>query len=270
MLPHFFNSRAVAIYQATRDHHRHPDTGGAQHSPVAEDLKATMASPLIGMDRETFERIKTKAIFQLDWRNDTNCDAETMALQIAWLNRRYYNRYTWFALLDAPDLDVTAFQVPRVHKTFLFHEHQGIWSVALLQRGSSRIIMYDGVSSKPSNRLHEDHARTERLCSLCTAFLRHLPQLGLPANLDLEFRYHAIVSFAQDATSAAGCLAWAEAKLQHWPIGLFWEGDERNFWIPVTDELSTVAEIQEYGHINWSDVLRRRARSANFERLTGA
>lgn len=54
-----------------------------------------------------------------------------MALQIAWLNRRYREKSVFFALLEAPGMDIAAFPPCNVGEGFLFYRHEdGIWSVA--------------------------------------------------------------------------------------------------------------------------------------------
>ncbi|KAK4187993.1 hypothetical protein QBC35DRAFT_451725 [Podospora australis] len=79
-----------------------------------------------------------------------------MALETAWLNNRYRGQGVYFALLGAPGLDLEAFPAPQVKKTFLFHQYQGIWSVACVERWPDQVIMFDSTSEKPGNRLHED------------------------------------------------------------------------------------------------------------------
>lgn len=96
---------------------------------------------------------------QLTYWNDENCDTKTMALEIAWLNDRYRDQGVYFALLRVQGLDLEAFPAPQVKKTFLFHQHQGIWSVACIKRRPDQVIMFDGTSEKLSDRLHEDRHR---------------------------------------------------------------------------------------------------------------
>ncbi|KAK4031510.1 hypothetical protein C8A01DRAFT_21275, partial [Parachaetomium inaequale] len=67
-----------------------------------------------------FERIRAKAMPQLTYGNNQNCDTETMVLEIAWLNDCYRGQDVYFALLGAPGLDLEAFPAPLVEKIFLF------------------------------------------------------------------------------------------------------------------------------------------------------
>jgi hypothetical protein len=60
-------------------------------------------------------------------------------------------------------LELEAFPAPQVKKTFLFQQHQGIWSVACVKRWPDHVINFDGTSEKPSERLHEDWHRGIRL-----------------------------------------------------------------------------------------------------------
>lgn len=210
---------------------------------------------------------------QLTYGNDENCDAETMALEIAWLNDRYRGQGAYFALLGAPGFDLEAFPAPQIKKTFLFHQHQGIWSVACVKRRPDQVIMFDGTSEKPSDRLHEDRHRGIRLQGLHHAVKGQLAQLGIPDAVYV--RQYKIVSHANKTYSATSCLAWAEAKFCRWPIGHFWEEFEHPCWMSSTEVsdgeiCSEVAEMIVNGETDWSDVLQERACKANEARLTGA
>ncbi|GAB1312092.1 hypothetical protein MFIFM68171_02302 [Madurella fahalii] len=125
-----------------------------------------MAAPLVGIDEVNFSRIRAKAKYQLEIEADQHCDAETMALQIAWLNRRY-NPKAFFGLLNAQGLDVTACTVPKVEDTFLFHRNDvdKVWSVAHFSRGRARVMAFDGTSDKPSDRLSKEKTTWRRGCN---------------------------------------------------------------------------------------------------------
>ncbi|KAJ4288306.1 hypothetical protein N0V88_007344 [Collariella sp. IMI 366227] len=109
-----------------------------------------MAPPFTGIKPEKFKRVKAKAVSQLIYRNDKNCDTETMALEIAWLNDCYRGQGVYFALLGAPGLDLEAFPAPQVKKTFLFQQHEEIWSVACVERWPEQVIMQSTGRSSPS------------------------------------------------------------------------------------------------------------------------
>ncbi len=205
---------------------------------------------------------------QLTYGSNENCDTKTMALEIAWLNDRYRGQGVYCALLGVQGLDLEAFPAPQVKKTFLFHQHQGIWSVACVERWTDQVIMFDGTSKKPSNRLSEDQHRGIRLQRLHQAVKDQLAQLGMPDGVYV--RQHKIVSHANKTYSATSCLAWAEAKFCRWPIGHFWKEFEHPCWMPSAETCSEVAEMIINGETDWSDVLRERARRANAARLTGA
>jgi hypothetical protein len=53
------------------------------------------------LESQEFESVKDKAVSQLTYRNDENCDAETIALEIAWPNDCYRGQGVYFALLGA-------------------------------------------------------------------------------------------------------------------------------------------------------------------------
>lgn len=229
------------------------------------------------MELRAFERVKAKAVSQFTYRDDENsdenCNTETIALKIAWLNDRYRGQGLYFALLGAPGLDLEAFPVPQVKKTFLFQQHQGIWSVAYIKRRPDQVVMFDGTSEKPSDRLDEDEHRSIRLRRLRHAVKDQLAQLGIPGTVYV--RQHRIVSHANKTYSATSCLAWAEAKFRRWPIGHFWEEFEHPCWMPSTEVsdgeiCSEVAEMIVNGETDWSGALQERARQANAARLTGA
>ncbi|KAK3898541.1 hypothetical protein C8A05DRAFT_37875 [Staphylotrichum tortipilum] len=200
-----------------------------------------MAPPLTGMELRAFESVKDKAVSQLTYWNDKNCDVETMALEIAWLNNRYRDEGVYFALLRAEGLDLEAFPAPQVKKTFLFHQHQGIWSVACVKRRPDQVIMFDGTSEKPSDRLNEDRQRGIRLQRLYHAVKGQLAQLGIPDAVCV--RQHTIVSHTNETFSATSCLAWAEAKFCRWPIDHNWDEFEHPCWLPSTDICSESAEM---------------------------
>ena len=220
------------------------------------------------MERQAFDSIKAKAVFQLTYKHETSCDAETVALLIAWLNEHYRGRNVHFGLLGEPGLDLGTFPAPEVDKTFLFRRHRGIWSVAYIGRRPHHVIMYDGNSEHPSNRLHEDQARTLRLQHLHRAVKAELAQLDIPDTVYVS--QHKIVSHASKAHSAIGCVAWAEAKFRRWPIGHFWDEFEHPCWIPAADACDEFADMTINGEVDWSDVLLERARKASAARLTGA
>jgi hypothetical protein len=220
------------------------------------------------MELQAFERVKAKAVSQLTYGNNENCDTETMALEIAWLNDRYRDKSVYFALLGAPGLDLEAFPAPQVKKTFLFQQHQGIWSVACVKRRPDEVIMFDGTSEKPSKRLGEDEHRGFRLQRLHHAVKGQLAQLGIPDAVYVS--QHRIFSHANKTYSATSCLAWAEAKFRRWPIDHNWDEFEHPCWLPSTNICSESAEIIDNGETDWNDVLRERARQANAARLTGA
>jgi hypothetical protein len=129
-----------------------------------------------------------------------------MALEIAWLNNHYRSQGVYFALLGAPGLDLEAFPAPQVKKTFLFQQHQGIWSVACVKRRPDQVIMFDGTSENPSKRLGEDQDRDIRLKDLEDAVKSQLAQLGIPDTVYVS--QHRIVSHANETYSATSCLAW--------------------------------------------------------------
>ncbi len=220
------------------------------------------------MEPQTFKRVKDKAESQLTYRNNKNCNAETIALQIAWLNDRYRDQGVYFALFRAQGLDLEAFPAPQVKKTLLFYQHQGIWSVAYVKRRPDQVIMFDGTSEKPSDRLDEDRHRGDRLQSLHHAVKDQLARLGMPDAVNV--RQHKIVSHANKTYSATSCLAWAEAKFCRWPIDQNWDEFEHPCWLPSADTCSEFAEMIDDGETDWSDVLREQARRANAARLAGA
>ncbi|KAJ4288304.1 hypothetical protein N0V88_007342 [Collariella sp. IMI 366227] len=79
----------------------------------------------LGQDKPQFELIQAKAKQQLDDDNGpAACDRETVALQIAWLNRQYRMKSMYFALLDAPGVGISAFPPHEVDEGFLFYQHQ--------------------------------------------------------------------------------------------------------------------------------------------------
>jgi hypothetical protein len=208
-------------------------------------------------------------VSQLTYGNDENCDIETIALLIAWLNDYYRGQDVYFALLGAPSWDLEAFPAPpQVKKTFLFQQHQGIWSVAYVKSRPDQVIMFDGTSKKPSHRLHKDRDRRNRLQLLEYAVKGQLAQLGIPDTVCV--RQHKIVSHAKETYSATSCLAWAEAKFCRWPIGHNWDEFKHPCWLPATDICSEFAAMIYNGETDWGDVLRERARRANGARLTGA
>ncbi|KAK4031522.1 hypothetical protein C8A01DRAFT_42038, partial [Parachaetomium inaequale] len=185
------------------------------------------------------------AVSQLTYGNDENCDTETMALQIAWLNDRYRSQSVYFALLGAPGLDLEAFPAPQVKKTFLFLQHQGIWSVACVKRWPDQVIMFDGTSEKPSERLREDRHRCIRLKDLRDAVKGQLAQLGVPDTVYVS--QHKIVSHANETYSATSCLAWAEAKFSRWRINHNWDEFEHPCWLPSTDICAEFAVMTDNG-----------------------
>ncbi|KAK3897468.1 hypothetical protein C8A05DRAFT_38982 [Staphylotrichum tortipilum] len=227
-----------------------------------------MAAPLANMERQAFDRIKAKAAFQLTYKNETSYDAETVALLIAWLNEHYCGRNAYFGLLEEPGLDLGTFPAPEVDETFLFRQYQGIWSVAYVKRQPHHVIIYDGNSEHPSNCLHEDQPRTLRLQHLQHAVKGELAQLDIPDTVYIS--QHKIVSHASKAHSAIGCIAWAEAKFRCWPIDHNWEEFEHPCWIPAAEHCNEFADMTINGKVDWSDVLRERARRASVARLTGA
>ena len=152
------------------------------------------------MERQAFDSIKAKAVFQLTYKHETSCDAETVALLIAWLNEHYRGRNVHFGLLGEPGLDLGTFPAPEVDKTFLFRRHRGIWSVAYIRRRPHHVIMYDGNSEHPGDRLHENQARMLRLQHLHRAVKGELAQLDIPDTVYVS--QHEIVSHAMRAELA--------------------------------------------------------------------
>ena len=155
------------------------------------------------MDEQEFAQLKAKAISQTNVNNKQHSDAETMGLQIAWLNFRYRGRGVYFALLDEPGLDLQTFPAPEGSLAFIFYKHQHVWTVARVKRFEAKFTMFDGLSAKQPNRLHEDHCRTERLQHLAVAVRRHLSQLGMPETVVAEI--HNIVTPVPDSLSAMTC-----------------------------------------------------------------
>ncbi|KAH6618335.1 hypothetical protein B0J18DRAFT_276290 [Chaetomium sp. MPI-SDFR-AT-0129] len=191
-----------------------------------------------------------------------------MALQIAWLNDRYSSESVYFALLGAPGLDLEAFPAPQVKKTFLFLQHEEVWSVACVKRWPDQVILFDGTSKKPSERLDEDEHRGVRLQRLRHAVNGQLAQLDIPGTVYVC--QEKIVSHANVRYSAISCLAWTEAKLCRWRIDHNWDQFEHPCWLPTADICSEFAKMVDTGDTDWNDVLWERARMANPARLTGA
>ncbi|KAK3902001.1 hypothetical protein C8A05DRAFT_34321 [Staphylotrichum tortipilum] len=106
-----------------------------------------------------------------------------------------------------------------------------------------------------------------RLQHLKRAVKGELAQLGIPDTVDMD--EHNIVSHASKAHSAIGCVAWAEAKVCRWPIDHDWEEFEHPCWIPAAEHCNEFADMTINGEVDWSDVLRERARRASAVRLTG-
>ncbi|KAK3902100.1 hypothetical protein C8A05DRAFT_34227 [Staphylotrichum tortipilum] len=128
--------------------------------------------------------------------------------------------------------------------------------------------MYDGNSEYPSYCLDEDQARMRQLQHLKRTVKGELAQLGIPDTVYMG--QHKIVSHASKAHSAIGCIAWAEAKLRRWPIDHNWEEFEHPCWIPAAEHCNEFADMTINGEVDWSDVLRERARRASVASLTGA
>ncbi|KAL2015040.1 hypothetical protein VTK56DRAFT_6432 [Thermocarpiscus australiensis] len=245
-----------------------------------------MAAPLIGMDRDRFERIKAKAKQQLD-DDDSRaaCDAETMALQIAWLNRQYQpkqkqanNEGVYFALLNTPGMDIAAFPPHDVEEGFLFYQHHGgIWSVAYITRRgpTDKVFLFDGISTLarvPEDEeffLRDDKERNNRQNRLVAAVETWLASIGRCINI--PFLDTNVFSSRDIVDSGWLCLAWVEAKLRTWSMAItYLEGMNECGWYPATDNLVERAEMVMNGRCRWKKVLWLRANNARFEELAKA
>ncbi|KAL2166210.1 hypothetical protein VTG60DRAFT_3125 [Thermothelomyces hinnuleus] len=66
------------------------------------------------------------------------------------------------------------------------------------------------------------------------------------------------------------CLAWAEGRLNKWPMCLTWQEDRmEGAWVPTTDDHDEEAEISKGGNgvCRWKHVLWLRAHRARIEEL---
>ncbi|KAJ4307319.1 hypothetical protein N0V88_000702 [Collariella sp. IMI 366227] len=209
-----------------------------------------MAAPLIGvrkpaylsfgtntvrqMNRGKFERIQAKAKQQLDDDNGpAACDRETVALQIAWLNRQYLNKSVYFALLDAPGMGIAAFPPHEVDEV--------------------------------------DEERKARIGGLIAAVETWLIAMGRCINI--PFWDSGKFSDRDGTLSGTLCLAWAEGRLNKWPMYLTWQEDRMEAaWVPTTDDHDESAKMRKDGDgvCHWKHVLWLRAHKARFEELATA
>ncbi|KAK4238380.1 hypothetical protein C8A03DRAFT_33623 [Achaetomium macrosporum] len=115
-----------------------------------------MAAPLIGMSKDRFRDIRQNAITELeDGGSDADYSTATMALMVACLNHHYRDYSVYFALLNAPGLDLRAYPPYPRNSIFVFHQHGGLWSTAWIDRTKNKIVAFDGVSSTP-NVINDD------------------------------------------------------------------------------------------------------------------
>ncbi|KAJ4288324.1 hypothetical protein N0V88_007362 [Collariella sp. IMI 366227] len=141
-----------------------------------------------------------------------------------------------------PTSTTTATSTPDTSPIFAYnvaqHHHQQQQQGV---RWPDQVIMFDGTSEKPSDRLHEDRHRGIRLQRLHDAVKGQVAQLGIPNTVYVS--QHRIVSHTNKTYSATSCLAWAEAKFQRWPISHFWDEFEHPCWMPSTNVRSEFAEM---------------------------
>jgi hypothetical protein len=88
-----------------------------------------------------------------------------MALMAALLTRHYRNRHVHLAVLDTPGMSLLPFAACPSVNIFLFHRHEGIWTVAWVKRDDNSVWMFDGISNSPGN-ISNDNERTSRLGAL--------------------------------------------------------------------------------------------------------
>ncbi|KAL2127440.1 hypothetical protein VTI74DRAFT_10744 [Chaetomium olivicolor] len=229
------------------------------------------------MDRTEFERIEVKAKQQLDHQNDpAACDIEAMALQVAWLNRRYREESVYFALLDVPDMDIAAFPPCNVGESFLFYRHHdGIWSAAHItrQEAGDEVLMFDGISSlAPAGHdeewcIRDDEERNARIGRLTAAIETWLN--GMRRCINIPFWDSGDFSDRDSTLSGTLCLAWAEGRFNKRPMCLTWQEDRMEAaWVPTTNDPDK-ANMSEDGDgvCHWKHVLCLRAHRARVEDL---
>lgn len=224
------------------------------------------------MEEDQFLAIVRKARAQVKVENDTSFDTETMALMVACLNRHFDNRRAYFALVDAPGLDIAAFPAQAHHKEiFIFHQHNDVWSVAYVNRQPcNTVTLFDGISSNPTC-MANDSQRVERLARLDAAVRGCLQNLGLPA--ETGFAESQLYSHGYDVFSACFCLQWAEAMHKNtiFPPDTCWS--EHPAWYATPDLAASWPAIVGSGESDetWDSVLRHRVAWARsrFAALTG-
>ncbi|KAL2015083.1 hypothetical protein VTK56DRAFT_6333 [Thermocarpiscus australiensis] len=201
-----------------------------------------------------------------------------MALQIAWLNRRYRNEGVYFALLNTPGMGIAAFPPHNVEKGFLFYQHHGgIWSVAYITRcgPTDKVLLFDGISTLarvPEDEeffLQDDEERNNRQIRLVAAVETWLVSIGRCINI--PFWDTNVFSSRDIADSGWLCLAWVEAKLRKWSMAITYpEGMNECGWYPATDNLVEGAKMVMNSPCHWKKVLWLRANNARFDKLAEA
>ncbi|KAL2015272.1 hypothetical protein VTK56DRAFT_5928 [Thermocarpiscus australiensis] len=184
-----------------------------------------MAAPLIGMDRSEFERIQDKAKQQLDDQKDTTaCDIGTMALQIAWLDRRYHEKSVYFALLNVPGMDIATF-----HPTTLITGSSSTGTRTAYSRWptspATRLKMRSSCSTgsaiwpllaPPGHDeewcIRDDEERNARIDRLTAAVETWLN--GMRRCINIPFWDSAKFSDRDGTLLGTLCLAWAETVLR--------------------------------------------------------
>jgi hypothetical protein len=186
----------------------------------------------------------------------------------------------YFALVNAPGKDIAAFPPQDVNEGFLFYRHQdGIWSVAHITRHERKdeVLMFDGISSlaRPAHDdeewcIRDDEERNERIGRLTAAVETWLEGMGRCINI--PFWDSGKFSDRDGTLSGTLSLAWAEGRLNKWPMHLTWQEDRMEAaWVPTTDDPDK-ANMSEDGDgvCHWKRVLWLRARKAQFDKLATA
>ncbi|KAL2193977.1 hypothetical protein P885DRAFT_80752, partial [Corynascus similis CBS 632.67] len=136
----------------------------------------------------------------------------------------------------------------------------GMWSVAHItcHEPKNEVLMFDGISSpaRPAQndeglRIQDDEERNERIGRLTAA------DSGKFSDRD-------------GTLSGTLYLAWAEGRLNNWPMNLTWQEDRmEGAWIPTTYDPNEEAEMSEDGNGDghWKHVLWLRAYNARFDEL---
>ncbi|KAL2257851.1 hypothetical protein VTK26DRAFT_9082 [Humicola hyalothermophila] len=206
------------------------------------------------MSKDRFRHIQRNTITELEDRtSDVEYSiTETVALMVACLNHHYRDYSVYFALLNAPGLDLRAHPPYPRNSIFVFHQHGGLWSTAWIDWTENKIVTFDGVSSTP-NMINDDPHRKERLEKLKTVVTQHrdLFVMNIP-----QWQQDPTFSHELGGQSGSFCLAWAEANYNRWPVREVdrWKDGYRKVWIPhASEELPWVRVLEDH-QIPWPNV----------------